>query len=255
MMNIDFSGQTVLVTGAGRGIGRAIAAAFAGGGARVLLHYAHDRARAEATRQQLPGADHRLVQARLEDTDEVRALAEAVIADPGVPDVLVNNAGVFQPRPVDELGFGEWQEIWEHSLAVNLHGPAHLSFLLGRTMAQRGSGRIINISSRGAFRGEPEAPAYGASKAGLNALGQSLAQAFGPHGVAVTGVAPGFTETDMTRELLAGETGAAIRAQSPMNRVARPEEVASTVTWLAGPEAAFASGTIIDLNGASHLRS
>lgn len=251
----DFAGMNVLVTGAGRGIGRAIAMAFAEGGARVLLHYGRDRERAEATRRELPGEDHRIHQARLEEVGEIQALAEAVMADPGTPDVLVNNAGVFQPRPLDELDFAEWQRIWEHSLAVNLHGPAHLSFLLGRAMAERGHGRIINISSRGAFRGEPEAPAYGASKAGLNALGQSLAQAFGHRGVAVTGVAPGFTETDMTRELLAGETGEAIRSQSPMQRVARPEEVASAVTWLASAEAEFASGTIMDLNGASHLRS
>lgn len=251
----DFSGKKVLVTGANRGIGQAIARGFAEGGARVAIHYGSDRAAAEATLATLSGDGHLVLQARLEEPEAVRTLAETTLEQLGVPDVLVNNAGVFEPRPLEGMAFDEWRRIWERTLAINLSGPAHLSFLLGQAMAGQGHGRIINISSRGAFRGEPEAPAYGASKAGLNALGQSLAQAFGHRGVSVTGVAPGFTETDMTRELLSGKTGDGIRAQSPMGRVARAEEVASAVLWLASEEAAFASGTIIDINGASHLRT
>jgi NAD(P)-dependent dehydrogenase (short-subunit alcohol dehydrogenase family) len=118
-----------------------------------------------------------------------------------------------------------------------------------------GGGRIINVSSRGAFRGEPEQPAYAASKAALNAMGQSLAVALAPYGIAVAAVAPGFIETDMTNEHLKAERGEAIRAQSPFHRVAKPEEIASAVYWLASPEAEWASGTIIDLNGASYLRT
>jgi NAD(P)-dependent dehydrogenase (short-subunit alcohol dehydrogenase family) len=116
-------------------------------------------------------------------------------------------------------------------------------------------GRIVNVSSRGAFRGEPDHPAYGASKAGLNAMGQSLAQALAPHGISVATVAPGFVETDMAAEFLDGPRGDAIRAQSPWGRVARPEEVAAAVLFLASPEAEFVSGAILDLNGASYLRT
>jgi NAD(P)-dependent dehydrogenase (short-subunit alcohol dehydrogenase family) len=115
-------------------------------------------------------------------------------------------------------------------------------------------GRIVNVGSRGAFRGEPGQPAYGASKAGMVAFAQSLARALAPAGIAVTTVAPGFTETDMAAEALRGEEGRTRRAESPFGRVAAPEEVASAIFYLASPEAEFASGTVLDVNGASHLR-
>ena len=121
-------------------------------------------------------------------------------------------------------------------------------------MAEQGGGRIINVGSRGAFRGEPECPAYGASKAGLHAMSQSLAVALAPKGILVYAVAPGFVETDMAKELLESEAGAAIKAQSPLGRVARPEEVAETVCFLASSQAEFLTGSIIDVNGASYLR-
>jgi 3-oxoacyl-[acyl-carrier protein] reductase len=110
------------------------------------------------------------------------------------------------------------------------------------------------VSSRGAFRGEPTHPAYGASKAAIVSLGQSLARALGPHGISVTSVAPGFVETDMAAEALAGETGDRRRAESPLGRVATPEEVAAAVVFLASPEATMASGSVLDVNGASFLR-
>ena len=113
----------------------------------------------------------------------------------------------------------------------------------------------MNVSSRGAFRGEPNNPAYGASKAGMNAFAQSMALALAPLGISVTCVAPGFVQTEMAREVLDGPSGDAVRAQSPYGRVARPEEVAAAVVWLASPEARFSTGTIVDVNGASYLRS
>jgi len=123
-------------------------------------------------------------------------------------------------------------------------------------MARRGEGgRIINISSRGAFRGEPECPAYGASKAGMNALSQSLAVALAPQGISVYAVAPGFVETAMARPFLTGEMADAIRNQSPLGRVATVDDVAYWVVCLAAPDAAFATGAILDVNGASYLRT
>jgi 3-oxoacyl-[acyl-carrier protein] reductase len=111
------------------------------------------------------------------------------------------------------------------------------------------------VSSRGAFRGEPTAPAYGASKAGMNAMGQSLAVALAPHNIFVGTVAPGWVETDMADERLAGPEGEAIRGQSPLGRIAKPEEVAYTVWFLASAGAEFLTGAIIDVNGASYLRT
>jgi NAD(P)-dependent dehydrogenase (short-subunit alcohol dehydrogenase family) len=115
-------------------------------------------------------------------------------------------------------------------------------------------GKIVNVGSRGAYRGEPTHPAYGASKAGLHALGQSLAVALAPHGITVASVAPGYVATDMTAEELGTSAGDAIRAQSPFGRVATAAEVAAAVLYLASPEAEWASGAVLDLNGASYLR-
>jgi len=171
-------------------------------------------------------------------------------------DVLVNNAGVFSPHPITEMDYAGWQAAWQDTLAVNLVGAANVTFCaLPHLRTATGGGRIVNVSSRGAFRGEPRQPAYGASKAGLNAFGQSLAVALAPLGISVTTVAPGFVETDMTNEHLKPPRGDEIRAQSPFGRVARPDEVAAAVLWLASPEAEWASGAVLDLNGGSYLRT
>jgi NAD(P)-dependent dehydrogenase (short-subunit alcohol dehydrogenase family) len=137
---------------------------------------------------------------------------------------------------------------------VNLVGAANVTWCAVQHMLRAGGGRIVNVASRGAFRGEPESPAYGASKAGMIAFGQSLAKALGGRGIAVMSVAPGFTETDMAAEELSGERGDARRAESPFGRVATAEEVAAAVLFLASPEAEFTSGAVLDLNGASYLR-
>src|SRR5690606_10813520 len=145
---------------------------------------------------------------------------------------------------------------WQQIIDVNLFGPANLMYCAARQMMTMGrGGRIVNISSRGAFRGEPEAPAYGASKAGLNALSQSLAKKLAPHGIFVAVVAPGFVETDMAAEHLSGASGEEIRNQSPLGRVARPEEVARAAVFLASPGTEFMTGCILDVNGASYLRT
>jgi len=154
---------------------------------------------------------------------------------------------------VTATSYEEWQDAWRVTLGVNLTGAANATWCAVRHMKGRG-GRIVNVGSRGAFRGEPTHPAYGASKAGLHAFGQSLAVALAPHGITVASVAPGYVATDMTVDELATPAGDLIRAQSPFDRVARPEEVAAAVVYLASPEAAWASGAVLDLNGASYLR-
>jgi NAD(P)-dependent dehydrogenase (short-subunit alcohol dehydrogenase family) len=246
--------RAVLVTGASRGIGAAVARAFAAAGDRVAVHYGARRDAAEAVAASLPGDGHAVVGADLMDAEAVRRMVdEAAAALDGI-DVLVNNAGIWTPHPIDGTTYEEWQQGWRETLGVNLVGAANVTWCAVRHMLARGGGRIVNVASRGAFRGEPEQPAYGASKAGMIAFGQSLARALGPHGIAVMAVAPGFTETDMTTEELVGEKGAARRAESPLGRVATPEEVAAAVRFLASPEAELTSGTVLDVNGASYLR-
>jgi NAD(P)-dependent dehydrogenase (short-subunit alcohol dehydrogenase family) len=249
---MDATDRAVLVTGASRGIGRAVAAAFAGNGDRVAIHHRGSPELAEGLLGQLPGAGHTVVRADLTDPEAVRAMVDAAAGALGGIDVLVNNAGVFLSHPILDTSYERWQELWRRTVDTNLVGAANVTWCAVRHMPA--GGRIVNVSSRGAFRGEPDSPAYGASKAGLNALGQSLAVALAPRGIAVSTVAPGFVETDMTNEHLKPPRGDAIRAQSPFGRVASADEVAGAVLWLASPAAEWASGTVVDLNGASYLR-
>jgi len=245
----------VLVTGASRGIGRAVAQAFAANGDCVAVHYGSSAESAAETLDSLDGSGHVTVQADIADAEQVRRAVDAAAEGLGGLDVLVNNAGVFTAHPPLSTSYDEWQATWARTIAVNLVGAANATFCAVPHLVAAGGGAIINVSSRGAFRGEPDTPAYGASKAGLNAFGQSMALALAPHDISVGTVAPGFVQTEMAREALQGERGDAVRAQSPFGRVARPAEVAAAVLWLASPEARFATGTIIDVNGASYLRS
>ena len=254
-MRSDFSGKVVMVTGASRGIGREIALQFARLGAGIALHYHNNRKAAEQTFSELSGNSHLIFQADLGDAAAVGIMANQAIQKMGKIDILINNAGCYDFHPIATTTFEDWQRSWEKTLFTNLLGPAHLSFHLARHMMKSGGGKIINITSRGAFRGEPDAPAYGASKAGLNAFSQSMAQALAPHNIFMYAVAPGFVETDMAASVLAGPEGDAIRAQSPLNRVARPDEVARVVLFLAAEGTDFLTGSIIDVNGASYLRS
>ena len=249
------TGQVALVTGASRGIGRAVAVAFAAAGARVAVHYNAGAEAAAQTLGALAGDGHVALQADIADPAAVRALVDTAAERLGGLDVLVNNAGVYVEHRVADVTYEQWQAAWAQTLATNLTGAANACWCAVPHLRARGGGAIVNVSSRGAFRGEPDHPAYAASKAGLNALGQSLAQALGPHGISVGTVAPGFVETDMAAPFLEGPEGGAIQAQSPLGRVARPEEVAYAVLFLASPEAAFTTGSIVDVNGASYLRS
>ena len=241
------------MTGGSRGIGAAVAHAFAQEGDRVAVHYGSAREKAEEIAAALPGGNHAVVGAELADPAQVRRMVDEAAEALGGLDVLVNTAGVVDPpHPILETSYEEWQRLWERTLQVNLVGAANVCWCAVRHMGR--GGRIVNVASRGAFRGEPRHPAYGASKAGMIALAQSLARALGPEGIAVTAVAPGFTETDMAAEELAGPNGDARRAESPLGRVARPEEVAAAVLFLASPAAEMATGSVIDVNGASFLR-
>lgn len=249
-----FDNKIILITGASRGIGREIARQFAKKGARVAVHYHQNEAAARETQAMLPGGPHPIFQADVRDPQAVQQLVQDVVAQMGRLDILVNNAGIFAHHPLAQVDYESWQTVWQDTLTTNLVSAANLCYCAGRVMIEQGNGRIINISSRGAFRGEPQAPAYGASKAGMNAMGQSLAQYLAPYNIFVGTVAPGFVETDMAQDHLDGPQGDAIRQQSPLGRVARPAEVAYAVLFLASDGAEFSTGTIIDVNGASYLR-
>ncbi len=252
---MDFDDKVILVTGASGGIGRAVCRRFAAGGARVFAHYRSNPQAADETLACLAGGPHRTIRAELRDAAEVKAMVDEVVDRAGRLDVLVNNAGFFEHHPLAEVSYEQWQDCWDRILGANLVGAANAAYCAARQMMRQGGGRVINVSSRGAFRGEPDSPAYGASKAGLNAMSQSLAKALAPHGIFVYAVAPGFVETAMARDYLTGEMAESIRNQSPLGRVATADDVAYWVACLAADGAEFATGAIIDVNGASYLRS
>ena len=252
-MNLD--DKTALVTGASRGIGRAIAQKLAAAGARVAVHYHQNQSAAEETLGALSGQGHVLIQADITRPDEVQRLVETSIEQLGGLDVLVNNAGVAcEGRPLADMDYKAWQDAWQQTIQTNLVGAANVCYCAARYMIERKSGKIINVGSRGGYRGEPLSPAYGASKAGLHAFSQSLAKYLGQYNIFVTAVAPGFVETDMAYESLAGTQGDEIRNQSPLGRVAAPEEIAHAVLFLAAPGSEWLTGGVVDLNGASYLR-
>jgi 3-oxoacyl-[acyl-carrier protein] reductase len=254
---------TVLVTGASRGIGAGIANLLATRGARIAAHYHTNRAAMETVLSALPGEGHVAFQADLGIPDAAAELWYEASGALGVIDALVNNAGIYRFHPPLACAEPEWRSAWQETLSTNLVGPATLCLLAAQAMAARpgpvdalfGRGRIVNISSRGAFRGEPDAPAYAASKAGLNALGQSLARALASQMIYVYTLAPGWVETDMAREHLAGPDGDAIRAQHPLGRVTQVAELAATVAYCVLDAPPAMTGGIIDVNGASYLRS
>lgn len=252
---MDFSGKTVLVTGGTRGIGRAIAIAFANKGARLVLMFRSDQTSADETLAELEGGGHITIKADVADPSAVERAVRETIGAFGRLDIVVNNAGIGIYHPPATTNYQDWQAAWRQTIDANLLGPANICFCAAQHMIEQGGGRIVNITSRGAFRGEPTKPAYGASKAGLNSLSQSLAVALAEHKIFVGAVAPGFVNTELTADRLNGPEGEEIKAQSPFNRVAEPEDVAHAVLFLASEGAEFSTGTIIDVNGASYLRS
>lgn len=252
---MDFTNKKILITGAGRGLGKVIASEFAKAGAQVAVHFNTSKQEAELAVLELDGENHFSIQADLKDPDAVKALLDIVVERFGKIDVLVNNAAVILYHPIAEVSYEDWQKAWDETITVNLKAAANLSFCAAQEMKKTGGGRIVNVSSRGAFRGEPDMPAYGASKAGMNAMSQSLAMALAKWKIFVGTVAPGFIETDRVAPILNGERGEDIKKQSPLGRVARPEEVARGVLFLASEGTEFMTGAILDINGASYLRS
>lgn len=250
-MHLDLSDQTILVTGASRGIGRAIAHALGASGARVALHYHRSAQPAQALAEQLDEAQ--AFQADLAATDQCVQLFEDVTSAFGRVDGLVNNAGVAVQLPLD-APLDAWADGWARTMHVNLRAPELLCRLAIRHFREHGGGRILNVASRAAFRGDtPDYMAYAASKGGLVALTRSIARAYGKNGIVAFTLAPGFTRTDMAQDFIDTYGEGYATSDLALNRLTEPEDIAPLATFLASGLADHATGATIDINAGSYV--
>jgi 3-oxoacyl-[acyl-carrier protein] reductase len=250
---ISLDNRIVLITGAAGGIGSAVARTVVAGGGRVLAHDVHREA-VEALVGELGDAATALT-ADLSDPAATARLWHDALAVHGRIDVLVNNAGIYPPAPVD-LGVADWIRVWDLSLAVNLKAPAVLCKEAVTTYAQQsGGGVIVNLASRAAFRGEdPEYWHYAAAKAGIVAMTRTIARQNGRQGVTAFAIAPGYVDTALN-QVFRDTVGIEVAAeQTGLGEVAQPQDVANIIAFLATGLAKHATGTTIDVNGASYVR-
>jgi NAD(P)-dependent dehydrogenase (short-subunit alcohol dehydrogenase family) len=252
-MQIDLSGRTILVTGGSRGIGSAIVRRLGQCGARVALHYRSARSEAEALALEI-GNGAQCFAADLEDADAATKLWATVEDDFGRIDGLVNNAGIAVESAIGK-STGDWLADWQRTMAVNATAPALLCRAAIEHFVRHGGGRIVNVASRAAFRGDtPDYLAYAASKAAIVALSRSIARGFGKSGVKAFVLAPGFTRTEMAQAFIDQYGEDYAMGDIALDRLTEPDDIAPIAAFLLSGLADHATGTTIDLNAASYVR-
>jgi len=243
-ITLDLRGKRVLVTGASRGIGRETAVRMGLAGAHVGVNY--NRGEAEAREVVGEIGDAVALRADLADPQQVAEMIDRF----GRVDVLVNNAATFERNAFDGDDYEAWQRGWRRTFDVNVFGAANAAFLAMRSMRAHGGGKIINVASRAAFRGETEFADYGASKAALVNLTRSIARGCAKDNIVASCVAPGFIATEMARSELDAHYDDIV-AQIPLRRVGTVDDVAAVILFLASPMADYLNGVTIDVNGGS----
>jgi 3-oxoacyl-[acyl-carrier protein] reductase len=244
----ELQGRTALITGGTRGIGAAIARFYAEQGMRLALNYRADHASARQTLAQLPGEGHGLIPADLSDPAQTQAMVAQAVEALGRLDVLVNNAAIYDYQPFWMERYEEWQEAWKRTLNLNLMGAVNATYCALPQMRRQGGGKVIFIGSRGGFRGETEAPAYAVAKIGLVGLTRSLARALAQEKIYAYCIAPGWVETDMSRQRMEPQRER-ILAEIPFGRVATVEDVAGVARFLATDAADYLTGITITVTG------
>jgi NAD(P)-dependent dehydrogenase (short-subunit alcohol dehydrogenase family) len=251
---IELGGKTILVTGGSRGIGAAIVRAVAAAGAGVLLHYGKNRAAAEAIEGEIGRQRCQLIEADLAQPDGAAALWRKATEAASRVDVLVNNAGIFEPVAV-EAATDVWRGTWARVMQVNLYAPAELSKLAIAHFRAHGGGKIINVASRAAHRGDaPDQWPYAASKGALVAMTKTIARGYAKDNVLAFAIAPGFTETDMAYEGLDDAGVERVLSEIPLGTMASPEECGALAAFLCSDRVRHLTGATFDINGASYVR-
>ena len=247
---LDLTGKVALITGASRGIGRETAVRMAEAGARVAVNYARSENEAQGLVRELGEERAMAVRADIGDPTSVERMIDAVLEHFGRLDILVNNAATFSENRFDAADYAAWQRGWARTFEVNVYGAANAAFLAMRWMRANGGGKIINVASRAAFRGETEFADYGASKAALVNLTRSIARACAKDNIVASCVAPGFIDTEMARSELERHFDDIV-SQIPLRRVGTVDDVAAVILFLASPMGDYLNGVTIDVNGGS----
>jgi len=246
---LDLSGKVVVITGGSRGIGAETARRMAAAGAKVVVNYHSSDAAADAVVREI-GERAIAIRADIADPDALEAMIDEVASRFGTIDVLVNNAAVFEYNPFDGDDYAAWQKGWRRTFDLNVFAAANAAWLAMRVMRRNGGGKIINVASRAAWRGETEFADYGASKAALVNLTRSIARACAKDNIVASCVAPGFIETEMAKPELEKHREE-ILSQIPLRRVGSVDDVAGVILFLASPMADYLNGVTIDINGGS----
>lgn len=249
---IDLAGRVALITGASRGIGRETATLMAAAGASIAINHRSSEEDARTLSDEIGAERSTVIRADVGDPSQVARMVEETIDHFGRLDILVNNAATFALNKFDRDDYEEWQNGWQRTFQVNVFGAANAAFLAMRWMRENGGGKIINVASRAAFRGETEFADYGASKAALVNLTRSLARSCAGDKIIASCVAPGFVDTSMAAEELKLH-GDEIVAQIPVGRVAEVADVANVILFLASPLSDYLAGVTIDVNGGSYF--
>ncbi|HXH39345.1 MAG TPA: glucose 1-dehydrogenase [Thermoanaerobaculia bacterium] len=247
--SLDLSGKTAVITGGSRGIGAETARRMAAAGARVVVNYHGSDAAADAVVSEI-GERAIAIKADVADPEALKRMIDEAVSHFGTIDILVNNAAIFEYNPFDGDDYDAWQRGWRRTFDLNVFAAANAAWLAMRAMRRTGGGKIINVASRAAFRGETEFADYGASKAALVNLTRSIARACARHNIVASCVAPGFIETEMAKPELEAHRQEII-SQIPLGRVGSVGDVAGVILFLASPMGDYLNGVTIDINGGS----
>jgi 3-oxoacyl-[acyl-carrier protein] reductase len=250
-MKINLPNQIILITGASSGIGKAMVKSFAAAGATIAIHYNSNKQAAEELAKQA-GNNSKSFQANLSQPTDAEKLFSAVINHYGRLDVLINNAGIFEFSPISSEN---WLEMWQRTMDTNLTSAALLCKFAIEHFLEKDGGKIINISSRAAFRGDTkDYLAYAASKGGMVALTKSIARAYGKNNIKAFSIAPGFVRTPMAEEFIEQNGEEEVLKEIALAKLTMPEDIAPTAVFLASGHMDHATGSTIDINAGSYVR-